>query len=95
LLFLLFETLTREIQQEMQRGLLKNPYWKRAATLSVDRLLKNCYPERWDMMDTSEKEDLRKDFHEYKRQGSRYWQVAGVLGLGVLLGSGDTLAKVM
>lgn len=95
LLFLSFETLKRETEQDMHHGQLENPHGKQVATLAVDRLLKNCYPERWDLMSSQEKRYLRDKFHEYKRLGSRYCQAAGVLGLGALLGAGKTLNKVM
>ncbi|CRG88512.1 hypothetical protein PISL3812_05543 [Talaromyces islandicus] len=94
LLFLSFETLKRKTLQDMEHGLLEHPHRKKVSTLAVDRLLKDRYPESWDVMGSQERRYLRDKFHSYKRQGGRYWQAAGFLGLGVL-GSGKTLNKVM
>lgn len=95
LLHLEFESLTRDKQSGLNQGTLENPGQYRAATLSIDDLLKLAYPCEWDSYDGQTQKRIRSQFHEQKGEGSRWWQAAGTLGLGVLLAGGDTLAKVM
>ncbi|OJD24951.1 hypothetical protein ACJ73_03687 [Blastomyces percursus] len=95
LLYLSFHSLTRKKQSGIYSGRLENPGQHRAATLSTDFLLSHSYPGKWDSMDVEMKQTLRRRLHEKKRQGSRCWRIAGVLGLGALLAGGDTLARVI
>lgn len=95
LLYLSLHSLTRKKQSGIYSGRLDNPGQHRAATLSTNYLLSHSYPGEWDSMDVEMKQTHRKRLHEKKRQGSRCWRIAGVLGLGALLACGDTLASVM
>ncbi|QSS65040.1 hypothetical protein I7I51_05881 [Histoplasma capsulatum] len=80
-----FESLTQKRRSGIHSRRLENHDQHRASTLSADYLLKRSYPDKWDLMDDQMKQALRRQFHEQKRQGSRCWRMAGVLGLGALL----------
>ncbi|KAF3492110.1 uncharacterized protein GIQ15_01627 [Arthroderma uncinatum] len=95
LLYLSFESLTQEKRSGMRSGRQENPDQHRAATFSADYLLERSYPDWWGSMDVRMKRTLRRQLHEQKRQGSRCWRMASVLGLGALLACGDTLTKVI
>ncbi|KAH8691824.1 hypothetical protein BGW36DRAFT_304266 [Talaromyces proteolyticus] len=78
LLYFSLKLLMRETKREMEHGMLKNSRWQTAAKLSMDRLLAVAYPDEWDTMSISQKDTLRVKLHEFKRQGSRCWQAAGL-----------------
>ncbi|KAL2361685.1 hypothetical protein RJZ56_005433 [Blastomyces dermatitidis] len=94
-LYLSFKSLTHEKRSGIHSRRLENHDQHRAATVSADYLLRHSYPDSWDLKDDQMKQALRRQFHEQKRQGSRCWRMAGVLGLGALLACGDTLARVI
>ncbi|PGG99688.1 hypothetical protein AJ80_09302, partial [Polytolypa hystricis UAMH7299] len=95
LLYLSFESLTQEKRSGIHSGRLENLDQHRATTLSTDYLLRRSYPDKWDSMDDQTRQTLRRHLHERKRQGSRCWRIAAVLGLGALLACGDTVARVI
>lgn len=95
LLHLEFESLTWNKQSSLNKGTLKNPSQYHTATLSTDDLLKLAYPREWNSNEGQIQKRICTEFHKQKREGSRWWQAAGILGPGVLLTGGDTLSKVM
>ncbi|PGG98895.1 hypothetical protein GX51_06542 [Blastomyces parvus] len=95
ILYLSFESLTQKRRSGIHSRRLENHDQHRASTLSADYLLRRSYPDKWDLMDDQMKQALRRQFHEQKRQGSRCWRMAGVLGLGALVACGNTLAGVI
>ncbi|GBF62889.1 hypothetical protein TMEN_5480 [Trichophyton mentagrophytes] len=95
LLYLSFESLTQEKRCSMRSGRQEKTDQRRATTFSVDYLLKRSYPDRWGSMDVQMRQTLRRQLHEQKRQGSRCWRMASVLGLGALLACGDTLTSMI
>ncbi|QSS66819.1 hypothetical protein I7I51_03031 [Histoplasma capsulatum] len=75
----------------------ENGFWPEDA-LNLSILTDSSAEEKfykWDLMDDQMKQALRRQFHEQKRQGSRCWRMAGVLGLGALPACGNTLAGVI
>ena len=95
LLYLASKSLKQVNRQDIRSKALDNPGRQRASTLTMDQLLERSYPDLWDLMDIEAKRSLRAQFHEHLRNGSRYWQVAGPLGLGALFAAGNLLIKMM
>ncbi|OJD25806.1 hypothetical protein ACJ73_02823 [Blastomyces percursus] len=60
ILYLSFESLTQEKRSGIHSRRLENHDQHRAATLSVDYLLRRSYPDKWDLMDDQMKQALRR-----------------------------------
>ena len=95
LLYLSFESLKQETQRDIRLRMLDNSDQRRASTLSMDHLLERAYQDIWDSGGIKAKKRLRTQLHEHLGNGSRYWQVAGALGLGALFAGGHLLIKMV
>ncbi|CAN8097032.1 unnamed protein product [Discula destructiva] len=61
----------------------------------IDRILESTHREEWAELDQRRRADLRAKFHDQKRYGKRWAQLADALGPGILLVCATRLANAI
>jgi hypothetical protein len=64
------------------------------ASTAIDHILKNIH-EGWETLDQRRRTELRAKFHDRKKLGKRWSQLADALGPGILLTCSNKLANAM